>query len=190
MVALLDAAVDCLVERGFANTTTAEISRRAGVSPGLFVRYWSTKAALLAAAAAHAHRRTMARFEARVGAILDGADDVRPALRQSIAAIVDLHSEPEMRCLAELALAARTDPELAAEVATATGPIDEWVLRSARRLAPFTTLGRDFDANVRLVLDCARGVAQRAALLPPREAAAARAEVATSLARLVGLDEG
>jgi AcrR family transcriptional regulator len=188
MSALLAAAVECLVELGYQGTTTAEISRRAGVSPGLFVRYWPTKQALLAAAAAHAHREAMARFVERLHDMFERAADVRAGVRAVIAAIVDLHAEPEMRCLAELAQAARTDRELAGEVGAATATIDAFVLRSARRLAPPETLGPNFDAHVLLVLDLARGVSQRTSLLPPEEAAAARAEAAATLARVLGRD--
>jgi AcrR family transcriptional regulator len=185
--ALVTAAVDCLEELGYQGTTTAEISRRAGVSPGLFVRYWPTKQALLAAAAAHAHREAMAGFEQRIHVLFERAADVRAGLRTVISAIVDLHAEPEMRCLAELAQAARTDRELAAEVSAVTGPIDDFVLRSARRLAPADSLGPEFDNRVRLVLDYARGVAQRTSLLPPSEAAAARADAAEALVSVLGL---
>jgi AcrR family transcriptional regulator len=188
MTALLTAAVECLVELGYQGTTTAEISRRAGVSPGLFVRYWPTKQAMLAAAAAHAHREAMARFVERLQDIFQRAADVRAGVRDVIAAIIDLHAEPEMRCLAELAQAARTDPELAGEVGAATATIDGFVMRSARRLAPPETLGPNFDAHVLLVLDLARGVAQRTSLLPPRQAAKARADAAAALVRLLGRD--
>lgn len=187
--ALLAAAVDCLVELGYQGTTTAEISRRAGVSPGLFVRYWPTKQALLAAAAAHAHREAMASFEQRLRSLFARASDVRVGLRDVISAIIDLHAEPEMRCLAELAHAARTDAELAAEVSAATGPIDDFVLRSAHRLAPPEALGPQFDARVLLVLDYARGVAQRTSLLPPRQASSARAAAASALVGVLGLTD-
>ena len=152
------------------------------------MRYWPTKQALLAAAAAHAHREAMAGFEERTRAVFDQAADVRSGLRDVIVAIIDLHAEPEMRCLAELTQAARADRELAAEVAAATGPIDEFVMRSARRLAPVDRLGPAFDANVLLVLDYARGVALRTGLLAAPDAAAARAAAAATLVRLLDLD--
>jgi AcrR family transcriptional regulator len=46
---ILDAALEVLAEAGFAGTTIAEVARRAGVSPGLVVHYYGTKADLFAA---------------------------------------------------------------------------------------------------------------------------------------------
>ena len=186
--ALLAAAVDCLVELGYQGTTTAEISRRAGVSPGLFVRYWPTKQALLAAAAAHAQREAMARFEQTVARdVRRGRPTCAAGLRDVISAIIDLHAQPEMRCLAELAHAARTDRELAAEVRAATGPIDDFVLRSARRLAPPEVLGPQFDARVLLVARLRSGVARRTVAPAPSAGVVARAEAASALVAVLGL---
>ena len=46
--ALLRAAADCLVERGYAGTSVREICRRARVSPGLLTHYFPGKTALIA----------------------------------------------------------------------------------------------------------------------------------------------
>ncbi|HWE54017.1 MAG TPA: helix-turn-helix domain-containing protein [Acidimicrobiales bacterium] len=42
--ALLDAALDCLIERGYAETTTIETARQAGVSRGAQQHHFPTKA--------------------------------------------------------------------------------------------------------------------------------------------------
>ena len=47
---LLDATVDCLVEHGWAGTTTTLIAERAGVSRGAQLHHYPTKAALVLAA--------------------------------------------------------------------------------------------------------------------------------------------
>jgi AcrR family transcriptional regulator len=185
--AFLDAAVQSLLERGIAGTTIAEIARRAGVSPGLFVRYWPTKAALLAAAAEAAQRNTLARFQDRWNANTPDDLDHLARIRAGIATIVDLYAEPEMRCLAELESAARTDAELAATVLPATESIDNLIIRSARNLAPVEAAAPRFDDSVRVIIDCARGTSQRTAHAPAEVAAATRRDVASALARLVGV---
>src|ERR1700761_590752 len=48
--ALLDATVACLVEDGYANTTTSRVSERAGLSRGAHLHHFQTRQALLAAA--------------------------------------------------------------------------------------------------------------------------------------------
>ncbi len=50
---LLEATVDCLVERGWAGTTTTVIAERAMVSRGAQLHHYPTKAELVAAAVAH-----------------------------------------------------------------------------------------------------------------------------------------
>ena len=47
---LLDATADCLVERGYAGTSTVEVCRRAGVSRGALVHHFPSKDDLVAAA--------------------------------------------------------------------------------------------------------------------------------------------
>src|SRR5258705_13539848 len=51
--ALLDAAVESLIEVGFARTTTLEVQRRAEVSRGALLHHFPSKAELLVAAVAH-----------------------------------------------------------------------------------------------------------------------------------------
>src|SRR5512140_1521509 len=51
--ALLDAAVESLIEVGFAHTTTLEVQRRAKVSRGALLHHFPSKAELLVAAVDH-----------------------------------------------------------------------------------------------------------------------------------------
>src|ERR1700744_3792780 len=57
--ALLDAAVDCLIDRGYQATTTGEVCERAGVSRGAPLHHFHTRAQLVSAALVEvAERRT------------------------------------------------------------------------------------------------------------------------------------
>src|ERR1700687_2978711 len=49
-VRLLDAAIDCLVEYGYAGTTTPRVAERAGVTRGAQVHHFGSKTDLLGAA--------------------------------------------------------------------------------------------------------------------------------------------
>src|SRR5712675_230963 len=51
--ALLDAAIDCLVAEGYANTTTRRIAERAGLTPGALQHHFVSKAELLGQAIRH-----------------------------------------------------------------------------------------------------------------------------------------
>ena len=50
---LLDAAIECLIERGYANTTTSEIAERAGLSRGAQLYHFSKKEELITSAIEH-----------------------------------------------------------------------------------------------------------------------------------------
>src|SRR3954447_19983040 len=79
--ALLDAALESLVDRGYAATTTIETARRAGVSRGAQLHHFRTRAELLTAAVEHLLERRMEQFRAALtrldthADLLDGALD-------------------------------------------------------------------------------------------------------------------
>ena len=110
--ALLDAAIDCLVERGYAATTTIETARRAGVSRGAQLHHFPTKAQLLATAVEHLFDRRRAEFLAALAAIDPAAD----RLDAAIDLLWSMFQGPAFVAWSELWMAARTDPELAASV--------------------------------------------------------------------------
>lgn len=110
--ALLDAAIECLVDRGYAATTTIETARRAGVSRGAQLHHFPTKAQLLATAVEHL-------FDRRRSEFLQAFAEVDPHAERLDAAIDLLWSMfqgPAFVAWTELWMAARTDPELAASV--------------------------------------------------------------------------
>ena len=107
--ALLDATIECLVEEGYANTTTTKIVERAGVSRGAQVHHFPTKAELVAEAVQHLARRRMDELRAELA-----KNDLKG--RNRTAKALDLiwhqHSTPLFTAAIELFVAARTDPEL------------------------------------------------------------------------------
>lgn len=115
-VALLDATIDCLIERGYGGTTTVEVAARAGVSRGAQVHHFPSKADLVTNAIAHlATRRGK---ELRREAARRCQDPIQPADRVSVA--IDLlwsaYSGPTMMAAIELWVAARSDPDLFAKL--------------------------------------------------------------------------
>lgn len=110
--ALLDAAVDCLVEVGFARTTTTEVTRRAGVSLGAMLHHFPTKADLLAAAVGHVMRRRQDEFRKAMTDVPPGTD----RLDAAIDLLWEAFNGPIFQAWLELWVAARTDPELAGAV--------------------------------------------------------------------------
>ena len=70
--ALLDATIACLVEDGYANTTTSRVAERAGVSRGAHLHHFQTRQALLAAAMERLAERRGAELLAAATKLPDG----------------------------------------------------------------------------------------------------------------------
>lgn len=101
---LLDTTVECLIEHGYAGTTTQRIQQRAGVSRGALLHHFRSKGELLAAAIGHI-------AEVQLEQIRAAAPNTR---EQRVAAVRAAMSGPFFQAGLELWLAARTDPELRA----------------------------------------------------------------------------
>jgi AcrR family transcriptional regulator len=109
---LLEAALLCLAERGYGNTTFAEVLSRAGLSNGAMWRHFRTKAELLGAAALYAQEKVS-------GWPGDEAlEGLSPTRRLDAAVDHFWHSthQPEFQTLIELLRASRSDPELAEQL--------------------------------------------------------------------------
>lgn len=107
--ALLGAAIDCLVEYGYAKTTTRRIAERAGVTPGALQHHFPAKAALLGELVGYIRAKSMSEMFA------EGIPSTRsPRKRQEL--LLDrmwhIYRGPLFTALLELAIGARTDPEL------------------------------------------------------------------------------
>ena len=110
---VLDAALDCLVEKGYAATTTVEVTKRAGVSRGAQLHHFPTKAVLLTAAVEHLLERRMHDFREALSSI-GPTDDLLDA---GLDLLWSMFQGPAFLAWVELWVAARTDPDLAAAVA-------------------------------------------------------------------------
>ena len=110
--ALLDAAIDCLVERGYAATTTTETARRARVSRGAQLHHFPTKAELMTAAVGRLLDRRVEEFRKAFVDVPRGPG----RLEHAVDVLWSMYESPCFVAFAELKLAARTDPELATAV--------------------------------------------------------------------------
>lgn len=77
---LINATVECLVELGFARTTTTAVVARAGVSLGALVHHFPSKVDLLTATVTHLLTRRQEEFREQVLALAPGADQVEHAI--------------------------------------------------------------------------------------------------------------
>ena len=123
---LLEAAVECLVERGWAGTTTTLVADRAGVSRGAQLHHYRTKSALLIAAVEHLAERRSAELRAEAAELPPDGDRVEATIRL----LASLFTGPLFSAAIEVWVAARTDPALR----TALVPVEARFGREVHRL--------------------------------------------------------
>jgi AcrR family transcriptional regulator len=122
---LLEATIDCLVERGWSGTSTTLVSRRAGVSRGAQLHHFPTKSALVLAAIEHLSAARQEELVARSAALPRGSRRVRAVLEM----LGEQFTGPLFLAALELWVAARTDPALG----DAVGELEARVGRDAHR---------------------------------------------------------
>ena len=105
---LLSATLECLVERGYAATTLAEIERRAGLSRGAHSEYFAKRAQLFGAAVDQLFQGLAEQFAHRYAQLSRGEGGCTSTLHL----LWDYCRNPAYVAVMELCLAARNDPEL------------------------------------------------------------------------------
>jgi AcrR family transcriptional regulator len=117
---ILDAAVECLVERGYARTTVEEVARRAGVSLGAERHHFPSKIELLTHSVRHLFEGLAVDYATPFSALPIGPGRAAAALRVFWRSFQD----PRTYAALEIYFASRTDQELReafTPVATAHG---------------------------------------------------------------------
>ena len=151
---LLEATVDCLVERGWSGTSTTLVSQRAGVSRGAQLHHFPTKNDLVIAAVEHLS-------EVRGDELRDAAAALPAGPRRTravLAMLADHFTSPVFTAALELWVAARTD----AALHQAVGPLEQRIGREVHRYT-VELLGADESAPgnrelVQATLDLVRGL--------------------------------
>lgn len=104
---ILKAAVEALVERGYAKLTTSEVARRAGVSRGAQTYHFATKQQLVLATVEYVFELRSEQFRAAIGKL---PQEDRYAA--AIDLLWEIISGDIFHAWLEVTVAARTDPEL------------------------------------------------------------------------------
>ncbi len=110
---VLDAALSCLIDRGYSNTTTMEIADRAGLSRGSQLYHFPNKDALLTSAVEYLTELRIAEFRTAMTQVPRNADLWQDTLK----AFWVLWDQPLYFAWLELIVAARTDERLRKSVA-------------------------------------------------------------------------
>lgn len=129
---LLDGAVECLVELGYAGTTTIAIAERAGVSRGAQLHHFPTREELVLAALEHMFVQRTEEFLAAFARL--PADTDRPSA--AIDLLWKMIASDTFYAWLELAVAGRTDPKLGRRVRELGSRIAVEVERLFRAIFP------------------------------------------------------
>jgi AcrR family transcriptional regulator len=155
---ILDAAVRCLAEFGYAATSTLLVASLAKVSRGSLLHQFPTRVDLILAVAEHAARaqgafireRTLSRPPGR-DRFVGGVDAVWAAL-----------ARPEAIALTEIMLAARSDPELAERYPGFAAAVEAAMHRARGRMAEglgAPERAEEIDVLAHMTLAALRGLA-------------------------------
>jgi len=134
---LLEATLDCLVELGYANTSIKTIAERAGVSRGAVQFHFPTKLSAIEAVIQHLLQRRLDKYRSDMARVPANEDFLTHAIRAYWKQVTD----PEFTAQQELALAGRTEPEIARVFSRA---YQEYVTQSR---APFLEEFPDWKAS-------------------------------------------
>ena len=106
---ILEAAIDCLEQYGYARTTTQLIAQTAGISRGAMLHHYATKQELIAAVIDYTIYRRMESFVERIKGL---SDSQRVEQQAGIELYWQSVQTREFTAYLELMVAARTDAEL------------------------------------------------------------------------------
>lgn len=153
---IIDATLRCFSKLGYFHTTTPAIAEEAGLSRGAMLHHFPSRMDVVRAAVEHLHAKRLKAFRAAVNGLPSGENRAHAALR----AHWEQLRHPLYAVFIELAVAARTDPELA----DILGPAEEAFVRelraTAREVVPeWRDRGRNFDIGYDLVICALQGMA-------------------------------
>jgi AcrR family transcriptional regulator len=179
---LLDATIECLAELGYARTTTSEVARRAGLTRGAQLHHFRTKHELVVRAVEHLFERRLAAFLEAFAALPEGADRLEGAIDLLWESLADA----SFPAVAELLVAARTDPELRASVAPLAREFDDTVERTFEELfAGSLERGPIFEIAPRFAFALLQGLAAQRLVDPDDDRAEPVVAALKNVARLL-----
>jgi AcrR family transcriptional regulator len=130
---IVEAAIKCFVELGYAQTTTTAIAERAGLSRGAMLHHFPSKLDIVRAAVEYLHGKRLKAFRKAIQRAVPVEGD---RVRQAVEAYWSHVRHPMFVAFFKLSVAARTDPELAAILLPAQEAFDREWYRTAEEVFP------------------------------------------------------
>jgi AcrR family transcriptional regulator len=130
---IVEAAIRCFVDLGYAQTTTTAIAEKAGLSRGAMLHHFPSKIDIVRAAVDYLHGKRLKAFRKAIqrGLPLEG-----DRVRNAVDAFWSHVRHPMYVAFFELSVAARTDRELTSILLPAQEAFEREWYRTARELFP------------------------------------------------------
>ncbi len=177
-VRILDAALRLLARDGYQQLAISGVAAAAGLSRAAMIYHFPTRRALVEALVAHVTRLRVARYEAGVAAIRHRPDFAERAVELAW----EQAQDEAFAAFAELAQAARTDPELGAIFRPAMAAFDSARREAAARIFPDELRGvTGFDLARDVVRFLVEGVTQQQGVVYDRDSRLAALRAFTRL---------
>lgn len=134
---ILQATMQCLIEIGYAQTTTDKIAQKAGVSRGAMTHHFKSRAAVFIAAAKYITELRAVEYGEAIGKVKVpvGTLPTYEDMRDTIVSLQKYYARPSFIALHELQRGARADKTLKAAMAPLEKALDDKI--SARILQHF-----------------------------------------------------
>jgi AcrR family transcriptional regulator len=145
---VLDAAVSCIIERGFYRASSNEIARQAGVTWGVIQYHFGTRESLMLAVLDD----TTTRFVDLVEQANIEGDDAIVRLRQLLDLLARHYGTPEYLAFTQILLNMEHDPSTSAEVRATLRTVAERSNQHVRRLLRQTLGPVEGDAELAATL--------------------------------------
>lgn len=139
---IIEAAIQCFVELGYARTTTAMIAEKAGLSRGAMLHHFPSKMDIVRASVKHLHTKRLRAFRKAMSREPVNGDHVRMGVEGYWGHV----KHPLFVAFFELAVAARTDKQLAAILRPAQESFErEWYKASLELFPEWHRKGEKFE---------------------------------------------
>jgi AcrR family transcriptional regulator len=154
---IIEAAIKCFVDLGYARTTTTLIAEQAGLSRGAMLHHFPSKLDIVRAAVEYLHAKRLRAFRKAMSKIPPNADHARQGVEAYWAHV----KHPLFVAFFEIAVAARTDKELADILRPVQEAFErEWYDAALELFPEWRGRGEKFD----LALDLSRYVLEGMAI--------------------------
>lgn len=151
---LLDATVECLVEYGYAGTTTPRIAEIAGVTRGAQVHHFRSKEDLVVAAVEHLAQQRVHVAIRQQGKVFSSPDPVSTVLDF----LWEAHQGDMFVATIELWVASRTDAVLAEQVRRVEPLVNSTLITAIAQLLPEHAAQRAVRNAIYTAMDALRGI--------------------------------